>query len=172
MEVRAWRPPYNSSLARVRSRCSWTAAAPPVIAALVNGRVMQFLDREGNSCHRDNLLVVVESTLDRDGHAVIAANVFSLLEFSLACGKQRRRSGPKRLNSGEVPARCYSHVLSTCERILHICRGVEVSPRMQSMEELGALSPRRMGVQEFLRGTQVNVAGVEVLRRSNWHRER
>ena len=36
------------------------------------------LDRDGSSCHRDNLSVVVESILDRDGHAAIAAKVFSL----------------------------------------------------------------------------------------------
>ena len=35
---------------------------------------------------------------------------FPFWSFSLACDKQRRRRGPKRLNSGEVLAHCYSHV--------------------------------------------------------------
>ena len=33
------------------------------------------LDRDGSLCHRDHFPVVIESILDRDGHAVIAANV-------------------------------------------------------------------------------------------------
>ena len=46
---------------------SWTVAALEVITAIVLLSVLNSLDRDGSSCHRDNFPVVIESILDRDG---------------------------------------------------------------------------------------------------------
>ena len=54
---------------------SWTVAHLKITTAIVLLSVLNSLDRDGSSCHRDKRSVVDECILDRDGRAVIAANV-------------------------------------------------------------------------------------------------